>query len=40
MQWCLSRMCHAGDSDDGIVTRAALYLHDALQKGAKNCTLR
>ncbi|CAL5224582.1 g7289 [Coccomyxa viridis] len=28
------------DSDDGIVTRAVLYLYDALQKGGKSCTLR
>lgn len=40
MQLCLSSMCHAGDSDDGIVTRAVLYLHDALEKGAKKRTLR
>lgn len=29
-----------GDSDDGIVTRAIIYLYDTLQKGAKNCVVR
>ena len=39
-QMQISCSCCAGDSDDGIVTRAVLYLYDALQKSGKSCALR
>ena len=35
--------CHAGDSDDGIVTRSVMYLYEQIQKrpkGAAPVTIR